>query len=143
MIYFLSVSIVLLFLLVVLSAWRSGFRHWSLWIIIPFVIFNLGFSWHTIESLKGYPYANYPPADHQLLFSAIAKPKIYLLTIGNNEKPRLYVIDYTDEMAKKLAQAKQKMDQGQLVMTHRGDRTIKNNSLEFYIFDLEKKHPKN
>jgi len=141
MIYLFSVSIIMLFVFTIIAAWRTGIRHWSLWVIIPFLIFNLGFSWYTISSLKGYPYAAYPPGDHQLLYFAEAKPVIYILTQGPKKEPRLYVVDHSDELSKKLAQAGKQLKNGQTVMTRRTGN-LNQGELEFYNFELQKSYPK-
>jgi hypothetical protein len=138
MIYLLSVSIILLFVLVIVSVWQSGVRHWSLWIIIPFLIFNLGFSWYSISSLMGYAYNGLPPGNHQLLHAVVSKPNIYVLAQGFDESPRLYVFDYTDETARKIGQVKQQIAAGQRVMTKRPSK----GALEFYNFELQKQYPK-
>jgi hypothetical protein len=141
MIYLLSLSTIVLFLLVIVALWRSGFKHWSLWIIIPFLVFNLGFSWYSISSLLGYPYANTPPSEHQLLHYIVAKPKIYVLAVGKGEDPRFYVFDYDPETAKKLSQAGREMESGQRVMI-RENKLNSNGKLEFYNFDIQQNYPK-
>ena len=143
MIYLLSVSIVLLFILTIIALWRSGFKHWSLWIIIPFLIFNLGFAWHSISSLLGYPYNGLPPSEHRLLHYIIAKPDIYILAQENNKEPRLYVFDYDPETAKKLTAAARDMDAGQNVVIKQQNKFNNESSLEFYNFQLQEHYPKN
>jgi hypothetical protein len=142
MIYLLTVSIILLFVLAIMAVWRTGFRHWSFWIVIPFFVFNLGFVWHTISTLKGYPYQGMPPSEHQLLFFVVSKPDIYLLARGNNKPPRLYVVDYSEELSKKLSQAGQQMNDGQTVLVNRKKNLLSQDSLEFYNFDLQTRYPK-
>lgn len=141
MIYLLSVSAVILFLLVIVAVWRSGFRHWSLWIIVPFLIFNLGFSWYSISSLLGYAYNSTPPSEHQLLHYIVAKPRIYVLTVGPKQEPRFYVFDYDPETAKRLSQAGQQIESGQRVMIKQDGLNSKG-PLEFYDFELQKAYPK-
>ena len=138
MIYLLSVSIILLFVLVIASVWQGGVRHWSLWIIIPFLIFNLGFSWYSISSLMGYAYNSLPPGDHQLLHAVVSKPNIYVLAQGPDDTPRLYVFDYDDETARKIGQVKQQIASGHRAMTKRPSKR----ELEFYNFELQKQYPK-
>jgi len=141
MIYLLSLSIIVLFLLVIVAIWRSGFKHWSLWIIVPFLVFNLGFSWYSISSLLGYAYENTPPSEHQLLHFIVAKPKIYVLAVGKGEDPRFYEFDYDAETAKKLSQAGREMESGQRVMI-RKDTLNSKGKLEFYNFDIQQTYPK-
>lgn len=143
MIYLLSVSIVVLFLLVIVAVWRSGFKHWSLWIIIPFLVFNLGFSWHSISSLMGYPYDNTPPNEHQLLHFVVSKPDIYVLAKGPKEEPRLYVFDYSEETAKRLSEAKKQMQGGQTVLIKKDVKPNGNTELKFYNFSVQEAYPKN
>lgn len=142
MIYLLSVSIIVLFVLTVIALWRSGFKHWSLWIIIPFLIFNLGFSWYTISSLMGYPYHNTPPSEHQLLHFIVAKPNIYVLAKELNVEPRLYVFDYDEKTVKQLAEAKRQMQAGQRVMIDKKVRPDGNIELKFYNFSIQRVYPK-
>ena len=142
MIYILCVSLVLLFVLVVFSLWKTGFRHWSLWIVIPFLMFNLGFGWYSISSLLGYAYTATPPADHQLLHFVVAKPDIYVLAKGPQNEPRLYKFDYSEETAKKLAEAGQQMRSGQQVMIKKNEKVFSDSELEFYNFELQKQYPK-
>ena len=142
MIYLLSASFILLFVLVIVSLWHSGVRHWSTWIIIPFLIFNLGFSWYSISSIMGYAYNGLPPTDHQMLYAVVSKPNIYVLAQGPQDAPRLYVFDYDEETARKVGQAAQQIASGQLVMTRRPSNINNQGGLEFYNFELQKQYPK-
>jgi len=143
MIYMLSVSMVLLFLMTLTFLWRVGVKHWTYWIIVPFLSFNLGLSWYILtEELKGWPLYSTPGKDQQLLFATVSKPTIFVLVIKEGSvEPRLYGVPYTDNMATKVQEALKSIKKGQRVMTSRGVEST--GPLEFYNFQYQDKYPKN
>ena len=114
--YLLITSMVILFILFIWISWCQGLRGTVLWFLIPFVLFNLGFSWHTLSELRGWPYHATPVADAQMLSAHVQKPWIYFVVQQVNQEPRLYAVPHTPERAKQAHQAQQRAAQGHQIM---------------------------
>ena len=147
MIYLLTVSLLILVILATMAIVKSKFNIILTATIIPFLIFNAGFSWHTISELRGSPRDGYPVGQVQLLYAAVQQPKIYLLVNHENEKsPTLYAIPYSEEDARKLAKAMGDIKDGQTVMARLQNKDHGNNSNDqemiYYRFNHEEQMPK-
>jgi len=140
MLYLLTFSSIILFLLVFISLWKCNFRGWYNWILIPFLIFNLGFSWYTLLELKGWPYHSYPINEYIFIHGFENESHVYLILQDLNEEPRLYAIPYTEENSKRLQKGLQLAKQGYRVMIR--NQPENPTQLEFYEFSFQKKYPK-
>ena len=142
MIYLLTFSLLLLTILVILIAIRQKFRIWILLLIIPFLIFNIGFSYHTINELWGYPKQGYPQGEVELLTHKIEKPNVYILVREQNGKARLYLIPYTKKTEEGLTGASQKMKKGQRMMMKNQGHNTQESKFEFYSWKPAESMPK-
>lgn len=134
MIYLLTVCIVILFMLVSWLVWRQGMRGMVWWFLVPFVLFNLGFSWHTVSELRGWPYHAVPHAESQMLYARVERPWIYFLVQQSGHEPRLYAVPYTPERAQQAQQAQSQAAQGQQIMI-RGNRSTDSDEVVLYEFN--------
>lgn len=138
MIYILTATLLILAILTITTLMKLKSGSPMFWILIPILIFNIGFTWLTASELKGWPVYEMPP-DNALFYSSISsKPHIYLLIKPEGHRePRLYSIPYTEENAKKVYRASEATKRGQrLVIKQNQDK------LEFHQFDHTKKSKK-
>ena len=142
MIYLLTASLLLLTILVILIAIRQKFRVWIMLFIIPFLIFNIGFSYHTINELWGYAKEGYPKGEVELLAHKIEKPNVYILVREQSGKARLYLIPYTKKTEEGLNGASQKMKKGQRMMMKNQGHNTQESKFEFYSWKPAESMPK-
>lgn len=144
MIYLLTASLLLLTILVILIAIRQKFRVWIMVFIIPFLIFNIGFSYHTINELWGYAKQGYPQGEVELLAHKIEKPNVYIMVREQSGKTRLYVIPYTKKTEEDINGAGQKIKKGQRVMMKNKNtgRDTQESKFEFYSWQPAESMPK-
>jgi hypothetical protein len=110
--------------------------------IIPFLIFNIGFSYHTINELWGYPKEGYPKGEVELLAHKIEKPNVYILVREQSGKARLYLIPYTKKTEEGLNGASQKMKKGQRMMMKNQGHNTQESKFEFYSWKPAESMPK-
>ena len=149
MLYLLSISLTVLTVIGILAALRARLPAMLLVLLIPFMIFNAGFSWHTIESLKGMPLHSTPRDDSRFLWAQIGRPYIYVVAQHSDQpNPRFYAMPYSDEAAKKIAAAMRATAQGLTMMMRFPGRSDRGNpgadqpEIEFYQFRHEELVPK-
>lgn len=134
MIYSLSTSLLLLTVFVLVLAIRSGVRSWINMILIPFFLFNIGFSWHIVDDLWGRPKMGLPEHEVQFLNHSVAKPWIYIVVKdANKEEPEFRKIPYNKENEKKLSKAKEKTKAGHRVIVK--EQRDKDNAAEILLYD--------
>lgn len=99
--------------------------HWML--KAAMVLFSLAFGvlfyWAHVEAL-GYPVAVQPPELFRLLAADVHEPAsvngdagaIYMwIIVDNSRQPRALALPYSDDLRKKMAQAKKKLQHGDMV----------------------------
>ena len=143
MIYLLSASLLLLTILVLIMAVRQKFRLWIMLLIIPFLIFNIGFSYHTINELWGYPKQGYPENEVELLAYKVEKPTVYIMVREQSGRTRLYAIPYTKKTEEELDGAGQQIKKGQRMMIkNQGRKDDQESKLEVYSWQPSTSMPK-
>lgn len=134
MIYSLSTSLLLLTILVLVLVIRSGVRSLITMILIPFLLFNIGFSWYIVNDLWGRPKMGVPEHAVQFLNHSVAKPWIYIVVKDpDKEEPEFRKIPYTKDNEKKLSDAKAKTKNGQRVKIK--EQQIDGNTAEIKLYD--------
>lgn len=141
MIYLLTATVILLFVLVFLALWRTGLQGWYAWLLIPFVIFNLGFSWHTVTELQGWPFNSTPATEKQFLYATADADHIYILAQAAGQRPRLYAVANTPETAQQVQAARAASERGEVVFVKPGGPSSQD-PLQFYQFDHVRAMPK-
>lgn len=116
MIYLLTASLLLLTVLVMIVAIRARYRIWILTLLIPFLIFNIGFTYHTIQELWGYPVNGYPKGEVELLASKIEQPKILIVVRYSDGRTRLHQIPYNKKDEEDLNGANRELRKGSRIM---------------------------
>jgi hypothetical protein len=149
MIYLLTISLILLTVISILAVIKSDLKGWATAVIIPFLLFNVGFSWHTIESIKGEPALVELHGEMEFLFAVINRPTIYVLVREpGKENPRYYAIPYSEKTANDMTKAMRSTKNGErmMVKASKGDGTAGERNpqqrFEFYRFQHEELMPK-
>jgi hypothetical protein len=133
MIYLLAASLLLLTILVLIIAVRQKFRVWILVFIIPFLVFNIGFSYHTINELWGYPKQGYPMEEVELLAFKVEKPTVFIMVREQSGRTRLYAIPYTKKTEEELESAGKQIKKGQRMMIkNKGRKDDQESKFELY-----------
>lgn len=133
MIYLLAASLLLLTILVLIIVVRQKFRVWILVFIIPFLIFNIGFSYHTINELWGYPKQGYPAEEVELLAYKVEKPTVFIMVRERSGRTRLYAIPYTKKTEEELEGAGKQIKKGQRMMIkNQGRKVDQESKFELY-----------
>ena len=143
MIYLLAASLLLLTILVLIISVRQKFRLWIMLFIIPFLIFNIGFSYHTINELWGYPKQGYPKEEVELLAYKVEKPTVFIMVREKSGRTRLYAIPYTKKTEEELEGAGKQIKQGQRMMIkNRGRKDDQESKFELYSWRPAESMPK-
>lgn len=133
MIYLLTVSLLVLTILTITVAIRARFRTWMLLLLIPFLVFNIGFSYHTIRELWGYPVEGFPQDEVELLAYKVEQPNVFIMVREQDGKTRLYQIPYNKKAEEDLEGAGKAMKKGQrMMMKHQGRENEQESKVEFY-----------
>jgi len=103
-------------------------------VITPFLLFNIGFGWHTINELWGSAKHGFPLQEVEIVSVHMAKPKIYIM-IRRKEtgEVRLHTIDSTKENEKRLSEAKEKIKNGQRMMA-KADKARSDEPQEIVVY---------
>ena len=92
-------------------------KNWIVFILIPLLVFNVGFSWHTIDKLWGTPRHGFPDVEVEIIAMKVNKPWAYFLVKEPNEEhPTLYMKPWTKELEKKMTEGQRKMKAGKKVV---------------------------
>lgn len=116
MIYLLTASLLALTILTIITSIRARYRTWILILLIPFLVFNIGFTYHTIQELWGYPVKDYPKGEVELLAAKIEQPNVLIMVRYPDGRSRLHQIPYTKRDEEQLSGAAREIRQGRRVM---------------------------
>ena len=116
MIYMLAASLLLLtvLVLVIIITNASKWNSLAVMVIVPFLLFNIGFSWYTIDEMWGQAKEGLPEHKVFVLHAYVEKPWIFV-TIKDKEDIRLRKIPYTKSNQKKMSEATEKLKTGKKV----------------------------
>lgn len=135
MILLLSISLFLLTILVIILVIKLNWNSLISLILIPFLIFNIGFSWYSVNELWGQARAESPPKDAEILYMGIQKPWVYMLvkekSEENNREPLFFKIPYSIEIEKEMAKAQKELKNGQKIFLN--DKIKKNQEKETHF----------
>lgn len=146
MLIFLSICLLLLSLLVLILVIKSNWNSIITILLIPLLLFNIGFSWHTIDELWGQAKNAKPTPGVELLYASIRQPWIYLVVHDSkDDEPKFHKIPYSKENEKSVAKAMKRMKQGQriLIKDKKVGQEIDKSLIEFYVWDHINTLPKN
>ena len=117
MIYVLTITLLALAILTIVTLIKIQGSSPIFWILVPLLIFNIGFTWIVMYDLKGWPVNTMPPNDSTFYSSILSKPDIYVVAKPKDaSEPRFYVIPFTEENAEQVKKAGQMKERGQIVI---------------------------
>lgn len=112
-------------------------------ILIPFLLFNIGFSWYLVDDLWGRPRLGLPKHEVQFLNHSVAKPWIYIVIKDpNKEEPEFRKIPYNKDNEKKLSEAKSKTKAGQRVIVKEQQNNDETAEIKLYDWNHLDSMPK-
>lgn len=107
MISMTTISLALMLVTVVLVLYAlvvSRQRPFLVFLIIPFFLYTVFYTWNVINYYKGWPLYN-PPVDKQVQVVSVkvSKPSIYILIAEPGVPvPKYYIVPYTDSNEKQF-----------------------------------------
>ena len=117
MIYVLTITLLALAILTIVTLIKIQGSSPIFWILVPLLIFNVGFTWIVMYDLKGWPVDTMPPNESTFYSSILSKPDIYIVAKPSDaNKPRFYIIPFTEENAEQVKRASQMKERGQTVI---------------------------
>ena len=142
MIYLLTASLLVLTILTLITAIRARYRTEIIVLLIPFLIFNIGFSYHTVKELWGYSVEGFPEDEVELMAHKVEQPNIFIMVRERNGKARLYEIPYTKKTEEQLEGAGKAMKRGQRMMMKPNGQRDQESKVEFYSWRPAESMPK-
>lgn len=114
MLYLLSFSTLILTVLVLYLLIKYTKVGLHSYFLVPFLIFNIGFGWYTIDELWGSPSLGIPQdKKFEVVFVTLDDEWIYvLLRVDNNKEPKYYKMKLTEQNKKKARNAAMLMKKG-------------------------------
>lgn len=107
------------------------------------MIFNIGFSYHTVNELWGYPVKASPKTEVELLAYKIEKPNIFIMIREQDGQVRLHQIPYTKKNEEQLDSAGKAIKRGQrMIMKRQGRENDQESRVEFYSWQPAEFMPK-
>jgi hypothetical protein len=102
---------------------------------VPFLLFNIGFGWHTISDLLGKPRYSTIPDHSQFLYAVVSNRWIYLLVAEpDTPQPTYYKIPYSEKLEQQLNKANEKTKNSERVMLKK-NHTQDNSEYVFYNWE--------
>ena len=143
MIILLAISLLILTLFVIVSLIRTKFNSIITIIITPFLIFNIGFGWHTINELWGSAKHGFPTEEVEIVAVHMSKPEIFVVIKRKETNAiRLHAIPATKENEKSLSDAKDKIKKGQKMMAKGDDSKNEPQDIKVYKWNHLENLPK-
>ena len=109
MIFALSISLLLLTLLVIvmyIASRGTKLRSWVAYLVIPFLLFNIGFSWHTVNEILGQATTRYPSGKFDVMAVSKGQDVLYIVVKEQDrDEPTFHQIPNTEENRKQAEKA--------------------------------------
>lgn len=135
--YFISASLVALALFLIYFMVKAKANFWLTLIVIPWMLFTMGFGFMIFEASKGYATKQVLPKS-QFLFSVVVQKEAFVL-IMTNKGPRLHTIPATDKVKHELAKGNNLVKTGKTVLI---EPNAEADILRLYEFNHKKQFPK-
>lgn len=141
MIFLLTVSLLLL-TCIVLWILATRKNHWIHYLLIPFLLFNIGFTWHTVDDILGQATEQLPQGKVHVVAVHVAKPHIYVVVRHqDNDEPTFHKIPYSKRNKDEIDAARQQMKKGvRMVAEFKEDDSQK--TVQFFKWDHLENIPK-
>lgn len=109
MIFALSISLLLLTLLVLvmyIASHGTRLRSWIAYLVIPFLLFNIGFSWHTVHEIIGQATTRPPIGKFDIMAVSKGQGVLYIVVKEQDrDAPTFHQIPDTKENRKEVEKA--------------------------------------
>ena len=136
--YFITASLVLLVLFLIFFMVRARANFWSILIVIPWMLFTMGFGFMVYEASKGYA-TKQPLPESQFLYSKVIGNEAFVL-IMTDKGPRLHVLPATDAVKKEMVKGNKLIKDGKIVMVKKPEGQAE--TLRLHEFDHKAQMPK-
>ena len=136
--YFITGSLVLLVLFLIFFMVRARANFWLTLIVIPWMLFTMGFGFMVYEASKGYA-TKQPLPESQFLYSKVIGNEAFVL-IMTDKGPRLHVLPATDAVKKEMAKGNKLVKDGKTVMVKKPEGQAETPRL--HEFDHKAQMPK-
>jgi len=140
MITLLFLSLFLLSILVIVLIIKLNWNSVISIFLFPFLLFNIGFSWYTVNELWGQPRNETPEQNSQVMYIGVSKPWIHIL-VKEETETIFYRIPYTKEMEKQVSKMQRELKKGQKIFIER--KNDEKSHFEWYRWKHELSLPKN
>ena len=137
-------SLMLLTIIVLIVMIKEKWNPVIMAILVPFLLFNIAFSWNTINELWGQPRDGLPDSSFQVVYSKSAKPWIYLLTMEpDTDYPVFRKIPWTEESQKQLEKGNKAKKEGKRMLAKKKPQdTTTDTQIELYEWKATIEMPK-
>lgn len=143
MIILLSLSLLFLSIIVLILIIKLKWNSTVSLILTPFLLFNVGFSWYTVNELWGQAKLAKPKAKSEIVYVGVNKPWIHLLVKDIENEIRFHKIPHTKEMEKEVAKIQKEMKKGQKIYIEADNKNNEEEShFEWYKWKHEQALPK-
>lgn len=144
MIILLSLSLFLLSIIVLILIIKLKWNNVVSLFLIPFLLFNIGFSWYTVNELWGQARNADPEENSEIMYVGVKKPWIYILVNDKENEVILYRIPYTKKMEEEAAKMRKELKKGQkLFIKPKENKSLEQEShFEWYKWKHEQMLPK-
>ena len=143
MIFALSISLLLLTLLVLvmyIASRGTKLHSWVAYLVIPFLLFNIGFSWHTVNEILGQATTRYPSGKFDVMAVSKGQDVLYIVVKEQErDEPTFHQIPNTEEN-RKQADAVEKQLKKNVRM--QGEFSGNTNQLKAYKWNHQQAMPK-
>lgn len=135
--YIISISLVLMVVMLIYFMVKAKANFYLTILIVPWMLFTMGFGWMIYEKAKGYATAQKIP-DSQYLYAKVIGSEAYVL-IMTDKGPRLHVIPATEKVKRMVQKGQKMIKQGKQVVIEGNDEA---NTPRLHEFDHKSQFPK-
>lgn len=135
MIYFTSLVLLILVIVVIIITIELRKNTRIVAILIPLFVLSIGFSWATLNYIKGRPKEGFPDTYSILLSAIIIKPSIFL-TVSEHNEVKLYQIPWSEKNGNTADDAIRMMKSGKIIKLVKADDNSGRPVLNITEFDF-------
>ena len=145
MIFALATSLLILTVLVLVMfilTKGSRLKQWIVYLVVPFLLFNIGFSWHTVHEMLGQATISLPKGKFDVMSVSKLGENLYIVVKQQDkDEPTFHTIPNTEKNKKQFEKA-QKMLKKNIPV--KGEFTLEQSEaqLNLYQWDHQKAMPK-
>lgn len=139
----LTASLTILTIIVLIIIIKQRWNSLVTMILVPFLLFNISFSWYTINDLWGAPKEGLPTNSFQIVYAKVLKPWIYILTVEPDKNyPVFRIISWTEENQKEIEKGQRGQKAGKRMLAKKKEGSADDSQLQMYEWDHKQSIPK-